>query len=150
MSTQAGQMRVFILQQPATAVAKDIYLNCGWRPRVAWLINYKAAGTMAIKVDALESATTEGGLVFGVNAALAEVGSDGIFFVDNGLKLGQDATLITEDAAEVVVICFRDFFEAEKIDLSTAKTRVEPYGTGKQFDKDSIGPLSDSGVSLGS
>ena len=107
---------------------------------MVWVINYKAAGRMAIAVDGLESTTTEGGLTFGANAAIAEVGDDGIFFIDNGIVLKKDTTLIRSNADNIVIIAFRSLRAPQVIDLSTVV--AEP---SKKFAKDS-GPLYEFGV----
>ena len=137
------QIAVKILEQPAAALAKNYHVSFGFRPSVVWVINYKAAGAMAIKVDGLESATTEGGLSFGANAAIAEVGSDGIFFEENGIQLKADAGLIRDNSAQVVVIAFRDLDGIQTIPV-VEKARVSAYGKGKQFGQDAS--VSDEGL----
>ena len=137
------QIKMLRLQQPATALDKYLYVNVGWRPRMAWVMNYKAAGNMAVAVDGFQTATTEGGVSFGANAAQAEIGTDGITFTDKGIKLGKDATLIKEDAAELFVILFRNLSEIDEIDLSDSKENVAAYGSGKQFgDETEAGAIS--------
>ena len=138
------QMKVLVLTQPATAIAKNLHVNVGWRPKLAWVLNYKAAGTMAIAVDGLEASATEGGITFGVNAALAEVGSDGIYFEDYGITLKADAGLIRADAANIVVILFRNLADIGDIALAL-NPQVKPFGSGKQYNQTSSS-LSNVGV----
>ena len=140
MSQTTSQVEIFYLKQPATALNKELIVNLGFRPHMVWVINYKAAAAMAIAVDGLESTTTEGGLTFGANAAIAEVGDDGIFFTDNGIVLKKDASLIRANAANIVIIAFRSLRAPQVIDLSTVV--AEP---STKFGKDS-GPLYEYGV----
>ena len=118
MATALSQVEAFYLDQPATAVAKNLDVNLGFRPAAVWVINYKAAGAMAIAVDGLEAAATEGGLRFGTNAAMAEVGNDGIYFTDNGIQLRGDTTLIRDNNANIVIIAFRSLRAPQSISLT--------------------------------
>ena len=132
----AEQIKILRLQQPAAALDKYLYVNVGWRPRMAWVFNYKAAGPWAIAVDGFTSDTTDGGLVLGGGAAfaaIAEVGTDGITFTDKGIKLGKDASLIKDNAAELLIILFRNLSEIEEIDLSDSEENVDAYGSGEQY-----------------
>ena len=137
------QIAVKILEQPATALAKNLHVNFGFRPSVVWVLNYKAAGNMAIKVNGLESDTTEGGLNFGKNAALTEVGSDGIFFEETGIQLKADADLIRENSAKIVIIAFRDLDGIQTIPV-VENERVKAFGSGKQFGQ--TADVSDEGL----
>ena len=136
MSTGAfGGIDMLVLDQPAAAIAKNHTVNLGYRPVAVIVINYKAAGHMAVAIDGLNS-TVAGGLSFGRNAAMVAVGADGITFHENGIKLGQDASLITDNNAKIVILAFRTVRRFSEFDLSDAKATLDPIG-GKQFTKDS-------------
>lgn len=129
MSMSANPFQVVRLQQPSTALAKNLTVNLGWRPAMVWVINYKAAGAMAIAVDGEDVA---GGLTFGANASMAAA-TNGISFFDSGFKLGSHASLIRDDAAEVVCIAFRSLNPIAQVDLSDIEATPDAYGKGTQF-----------------
>ena len=131
MSLAQGAFKVIRMHQGSAALAKDVTINVGWRPAMAWVINYKAAGSMAVAVDG--EAVPAGGLSFGKNAAMDAVGSDGITFHDKGIKIGQDASIMTEIDAEIVAILFRDINPIAAFDLDDVPVTPTAFGTGKQF-----------------
>ena len=130
MSTSAETFKLIRLQQGASALAKDLTISVGWRPAMAWVFNYKAAGVMAMAID---GEAVAGGLTFGANAAMAAA-ADAITFHDKGIKLGAHATLVREDAAEIIVMLFRDLYPSGRIAVdSELPTTPSAFGTGKQF-----------------
>ena len=118
MSAGMNPIQILELDQPAVALAKNLTIHLGWRPAMVWVVNYKAAGRMAVAIDYASLHTVEGGLEFGRNAAMAEVGTDGITFHDNGFKLGQDAGLVTENGANIICVAFRSLNPVAQFDLS--------------------------------
>ena len=129
MSASQEQFKLLRLQQPATAVAKDLTINVGWRPAMAWVMNYKAAGNMAIAVDGEGVA---GGVSFGAGVAMAAT-TNGISFHDKGITLGSHATLVREDAAELIVMLFRDLSPIAQIALSGVEETDSDFGKGEQY-----------------
>ena len=108
MSTSQSQVEVMVLKQGTTAVAKKLTVNLGFRPAFVMVFNYKAAGRWAIAVDEQTASAMEGGIkMANETAAAAAVGSDGITFHSNGIKLGQDADIVTENSAVIVIVAFR-------------------------------------------
>ena len=129
MSASLEQFKLLRLQQPSTAVAKDLTINVGWRPAMAWVINYKVAGNMAIAVDGEGVA---GGLSFDSLVAIAAA-TNGISFHDKGIVLGSNATLVREDAAELIVMLFRNLVPVAQIALADVHVTDSDYGDGEQY-----------------
>ena len=126
-------IKVIHLDQPATALAKNITINVGWRPSMAMVFNYAAAKRWAVAFDAGSGPT--GGLKMTTQtAASAAVGTDGITFHDKGIKLGKDADILTENNANVMVILFRDPEGVTKVTLSSLdSTPGKTFGDAKQY-----------------
>ena len=139
---QMGTMKVIHLDQPATALAKNLTINVGWRPSMAMVFNFAADKHWAVAFDA--DVGPDGGLRMDTDdQASAAVGTDGITFHDKGIKLGQDAALVTENNANIIVILFRDIGGLTKVDLADLETTAMAYGTGAQFKQDSFEQFSD-------
>ncbi len=146
MSQVQEQFKMVLIEQAATAPNKNLHLNIGWRPSMVWVINYKAAGDMAVQVDtdkwSAAADAVNGGLNFGKNAAVAAVGTDGITITDKGVTLGTDANLIREDNANLIVLCFRNLTDIGLLKVADAPTVKDSFGKGTQFDgRDSSGNL---------
>ena len=127
--------RVFTLTQPATAVAKDIYLHCGWRP--AMVIDFSSVGLL-VETDFGEADKTLGApfvdaSTSGVSAEIA----DSITIMEKGFKLGSSATFVRVNSSRHRILAvppgtvgpFTGLLDDEKIG-----TYREPYGSGTQFD----------------
>lgn len=145
MSASENQIQIIRLQQAAAALAKNLTVHLGWRPAMVWVMNYKAAGRMAVAID---GEAVAGGLDFGRNAAMAAIGDDGISFHDNGFKLGQDADLIAEADAEIVCVAFRSLNPIAQFDLSDIPATPTAYGSGSQFkaNENDANPLAEVSV----
>ena len=147
MSLAQGAFKVIRMHQGTTALAKDVTINVGWRPAMAWVMNYKAQGDMAVAFDG--EAAPVGGLNFGKNAAMVAVGADGITFHDKGIKIGQDAAIMTEASAEIVAILFRDINPVAAFDLDDVPVTPTAFGAGTQY-KESATTLGDVSVTKAS
>ncbi len=143
MSLSAESIKVVRITQQAAAAAKDYFVSLGWRPVLVWAINLKAAGSMAIAVDAFSDAGT--GVSFGKNAAMAAV-ADGITIEDNGVKIGQNANLFKDNDAEIVLLCIRNLHEVGNLNVADATSRTDAFEAGEQYGEDA-GDLSEFGIS---
>ena len=126
-------IKVIHLDQPTTALAKGITINVGWRPSMAMVFNYAAAKRWAVAFDA-DSGPAGGLKMVTQTAASAAVGTDGITFHDKGIKIGQDADIMTEASANIMVVLLRDPEGVTKVALSGLdSTPGKTYGDGKQY-----------------
>ena len=146
---QVSPIRVVVLEQPSTKVSKTITVDVGFRPAVAMVMNYKGGGDVAIAVDGVSSQPTGNAVVLDDKNAL---GSNGITFWDQGIKLGTTASF-NENSAKIVCILFRDFATAAgsptrsattgaltavaptppTFGLGTVPTTKSQFGAGDQF-----------------
>ena len=141
----SSQVEVMVLKQGATALAKNLTVNFGFRPSFVMVFNYAADKRWAIAVDA-QAAPTGGVKMASDATASAAVGVDGITFHENGIKLGQDADVVTENSAVVVIVAFRGLrVTVEEIDLTKVGTVLNAFGGGKQFGL-TAGSLAETGV----
>ena len=139
---QMGTMKVIHLAQPTTALAKNLTINVGWRPSMAMVFNYAADKDWAVAFDGISAPT--GGLKMNKDdTASAAVGADGITFHDKGIKLGQDAGIVTEASANIIVVLFRDIQGIAKVTLSDLDETKKAFGTGAQFKQDDFEQFSD-------
>ena len=149
----SSQVEVMVLKQGATALAKNLTVNFGFRPGFVMVFNYKAAARWAIAVDGQTAAAVQGGIKMDnssttlvENLAAAAVGSDGITFHDNGIKLGQDADIVTGANAVIVIVAFRGLrVNVAEIDIDGIGTVLSSFGAGKQYGLTS-GSLAETGV----
>ena len=127
--------RVFTLTQPAAAVAKDIYLHCGWRP--AMVISFSGHGIL-VQADGSSSVNTLALPFVGASAdGSSSLEANAIEITDDGFKLGSNASFVRVNIAEFYIIAvppgtvgpFTATLDDEKIG-----TYREPYGSGTQFD----------------
>ena len=133
MSLAQGAVKIIRMHQSATALAKNVTINVGWRPAMAWVIDFKAAGDMAMAIDG--ETGPAGGVKFGAGAAMAAVGADGITFHDKGIVIGQDTDIMKVASAEIVVILFRDIDPIAAFALANVPVTPTAFGKGKQFNQ---------------
>ena len=131
MSLAQGAVKILRLHQSSTALAKNVTINVGFRPAMAWVMDYKAAGDMALAIDG--ETGPAGGVKFGAGAAMAAVGTDGITFHDHGIVIGQDTDIMKVASAEIVVILFRDINPIAAFALANVPVTPTAFGKGTQF-----------------
>ena len=132
----AAQYQAVVLKQGAAVLAKDVYVNVGWRPKICRVTRYTAAGGEAIAIDGVLTAAAElpGGLKLATQAAAsAAVGEDGITFTDVGVKIGQDAAIMATAAAHVLVELFRPTPDVAVVDLDDIDVVTSSFGKGEQY-----------------
>ena len=123
-------IQIFQIAQPTTALARNVTLYTGWRPGLVLVINYAAGKRWAIAADTGLAAPAGGLKMDSSSVASAAVGSDGVSFLDNGIKIGQDADIMTEGDANILVVIFR----ASIVKLTLAEAAgIAAFGKGKQF-----------------
>ena len=132
----SAQYQAIVLKQGSTALAKDVYIDVGWRPLICRVTRYAAGGREAIAIDGVltGSSQLQGGLKLpNDSTAGAAVGSDGITFTDTGVKIGQDASIMTTASARVLVELFRPSPKVDVIDLDDIEVRRDGFGSGEQY-----------------
>ena len=131
MSLAQGAVKILRLHQSSSALAKSVTINVGFRPAMAWVMDYKAAGDMALAIDG--ETGPAGGVKFGAGAAMAAVGTDGITFHDKGIVIGQDTDIMKIASAEIIVILFRDINPIPAFALANVPVTPTAFGKGTQF-----------------
>lgn len=126
----------FRFQQPSTAIDKNLWFQCGFRPTVVRGYAMDSAGQDFIAVRDL---TADGEVCVRANNSTAKDEnntSDGISFDDQGFSMISGSTLLNRNSAMFFIEAFGDLDERGVVTMSNdiPHRAEEPYGEGAQYD----------------
>lgn len=129
--------RVFVLTHPSSAVARDFYLHCGWRP--AMVMGFTAVGFW-VKADSLDDGNEQVMLYpQGTSYAAADDDADDVCeLTEDGFKLGGSTTYNRVNNGVTRLIAFPPGhagpYAATLNDSKIGTEGRHTFGDGSQFD----------------
>lgn len=148
--------KAFRFQQPSTAIDKNLYFKCGFRPLVVKMVEVNALFLKVIAVRDLAHGNSTVTYRDGSDTAVPQ-GSNGVGFEDDGftVQTGPGEGFRTASAVWLIE-AFGDTDEHEVVTMSAdLPLRIDdPFGAGTQYDpiinEDGSGEasvrFSDSGI----
>lgn len=162
MSIAAETVKVVRLKQGAASLAKDLFVNIGWKPDMIEVYNlgvrasngtWTGGGAIGVWVDELSE---EGDIGLGAIGGATSFDPDatlGITPHSKGFYIGQNSTLVKVNNGRIVLRCTRNMYDFGVVDVDSdlPKYSDNAYGKGTQYKIDTANntydpSLSDGGV----